>query len=179
QWTSLAQSETESFDEYRARVDQLRALLELANENPSARLYKVTLLNRLRPMYEPCILALDAGGSVSDPAAIKWMNVVDFINNHERKVTRANENSAQVQQARTMSPGTRSSGAGSSGGHGGTGRAASGGGLDSPRTSRTGGTSLRDRRYANGECFNCGKKGHRKRDCPEKQVRFNLETEAS
>jgi hypothetical protein len=49
QWIALRQEEDESFDAYRARVNQIKALLEHAKEPQSARMYVFTLLDKLQP----------------------------------------------------------------------------------------------------------------------------------
>jgi hypothetical protein len=88
QWMNLKQDAEESFDAYRARVNKLRALLETANEKPSDGVYAYILLDRLRPLYSHAVLALKAGDKLKDASKINWVEVIVFINNHERSVTR-------------------------------------------------------------------------------------------
>ena len=63
QWVALRQEEDESFDAYRARVNQLKSLLEHAKEPQSARMCVFTLLDKLQPRYKQAVLALKAGAS--------------------------------------------------------------------------------------------------------------------
>ena len=75
EWTTLRQSDGESFDSYRARVSKLRDLLKAAKEEPSARMYGYMMLDRLQPRYRQAVLALKAGGQLKDVSAISWDTV--------------------------------------------------------------------------------------------------------
>ena len=89
QWMNLKQEAEESFDAYRARVNKLRSLLEVANEKPSDGVYAYILLDRLQPSYSHAVLALKAGDKLKDASKINWVEVIVFINNHERSVLRS------------------------------------------------------------------------------------------
>ena len=56
EWSQLRQTDEESFDTWRARVNKLATLLEQAKEKPSARVYAFTLLRKLRPSYKLAVL---------------------------------------------------------------------------------------------------------------------------
>ena len=175
QWTTLRQEEDETFDAYRARVNQLRTLLEAAKEKPSARMYAYMLLDRLQARYKPAVLALKAGGQLKDAEAVAWDTVTALINAHERQEQRLG---ADGGEGSIMAAAARSGGDGSSfqvqrskrgGGGGDRGSAAAGssngctGGQ--PRGSRG---ADRDRR----SCFRCGEQGHLAAVCtqPPKQA---------
>ena len=91
-WNDLQQSEEDTFDAYKARVDEVRSLLALAKEQPSERQYAYTLLDKLQPRYKQAVLALKASGQLKDAAAINWEGVVSFINTHERSEQRLGAN---------------------------------------------------------------------------------------
>ena len=83
-WSTLHQDIGESFDAYRARVNELRALLVAADEAPSARMYAHTLTGRLLPLYAQAVLALKVGGKLKDAKKIDWIEITALINAHER-----------------------------------------------------------------------------------------------
>ena len=83
-FTSLSQTSEETFDEYKARVDEVYALLGHASDKPSAGLYAHRLLWKLSARYTPAVLALKASGKLKDATKIDWNDVTSFINNHER-----------------------------------------------------------------------------------------------
>ena len=83
-WSTLHQDVGESFDAYRARVNELRALLIAADEPPSARMYTQTLTGRLLPIYKQAVLALKVGNKFKDTKTIDWNEVTALINAHER-----------------------------------------------------------------------------------------------
>jgi len=92
QWSQLRQSEDETFDAYRARVDKLNTLLAHAKEKlQSSNMYVHVLLDRLTPHYSPAVLALKAGGQIADPDKVAWEAVTSFINSHERTALRLDE----------------------------------------------------------------------------------------
>ena len=86
-WSTLHQDIGESFDAYRARVNELRALLVAADEAPSARMYMHTLTGRLLPRNGQAVLALKVGGKFKDAKTIDWNEITALINTHERTTT--------------------------------------------------------------------------------------------
>jgi len=88
QWTQLRQTDDESFDAYRARVNKVATLLEQAKEKQSARMYAHVLLGKLQPRYKLAVLALKAGDKLKDADKVPWDTVTAFINAHERSEQR-------------------------------------------------------------------------------------------
>jgi hypothetical protein len=88
QWMQLQMEEEETFDAYRARVNRINSLLELAKEKPSARQYSFTLTDKLQPRFRQAVLALKASGQLKDAGAVQWEVVTAFINAHERSESR-------------------------------------------------------------------------------------------
>jgi hypothetical protein len=144
-WSSLHQDVGESFDAYRARVNELRALLIAADEPPSARMYTQTLTGRLLPMYKQAVLALKVGNKFKDAKTIDWSEVTALINAHERDT---NDGSSGKQAAMSASA----------------------------QRSRFGERTPTPSSMSNGEteapkCFECGKPGHKARNCRSKPQR--------
>ena len=89
-FTQLSQEGDESFDQYKARVDQVYGLLAHAKDKPSAGLYAHRLLWKLSARYNPAVLALKASGKLKEAEKINWDEIVAFVNNHERSEQRLN-----------------------------------------------------------------------------------------
>lgn len=87
-FTQLSQESDESFDQYKARVDQVYGLLAHAKDKPSAGLYAHRLLWKLSARYNPAVLALKASGKLKEAEKINWDEIVAFVNNHERSEQR-------------------------------------------------------------------------------------------
>lgn len=186
-WTSLRQEEGESFDAYRARVNQLRTLLEAAKEKPSSRMYAYMLLDRLQPRYKPAVLALKAGGQLKDAEAVAWDTITALINAHERQEQRIG---ADGGDGAAMAAAARSFGSS------GSGDSASFQQARSKRSGRSGGTAAGagDRRRGGGgggqsgkprdssraqdprTCFRCGERGHIAAECAAPPARPREET---
>ena len=143
QWSSLRQEDGESFDGYRAKVNKLRELLKHAEEEPSARMYSHTLLDRLQPRYKAAVLALKAGSQLKDAKKIEWDTVTAFINAHERSEMRLDSHAdgQAMTAAASDSPASTQRPAGAS--------------REGPRTK------------ADVQCFNCGQYGHLKAECTQ------------
>jgi hypothetical protein len=88
QFTALSQTDEESFDEYKARVDHVYGLLAHAKDKPSAGQYAHRLLWKLAPVYHPAVLARKASGKLKEAEKIDWSEIVAFVNTHERSQTR-------------------------------------------------------------------------------------------
>ena len=152
-WSIMHQEANESFDAYRARVNELSELLKTANETPSARMYVHTLLGRLQPVYKQAVLALKVGDKLKDAKNINWDAVSALINTHERDQLRLNDGSA-VSVSQAMAANNRSFGQ----------RIHNGTQSKSETISKT--HTGEDKR----ECFNCGKVGHIQRFCRSKKL---------
>jgi hypothetical protein len=88
QFTALKMEVDESFDEYKARVDQVFGLLTHAKDPPSAGQYCHRLLWKLTARYSPVVLTLRTTDKLKDPTKINWEYIVTEINNHERSMIR-------------------------------------------------------------------------------------------
>jgi hypothetical protein len=146
-WMELKMEENETFDAYRARVVRIHTLLVQAKEKPSTRQYAYKLLDKLQPRYKQAVLALKASGKLAiDDANNKqpnWDEIAAFVNAHERDVLRLEGETAEGEAASVMAA-----------------RVAS------PREEGAGGNKQKQgERYFDGECFFCGKRGHRKSEC--------------
>ena len=84
-WTSLENPVEESFDAWRARVNELNTLLKHAKEPPSARMYAHMMLKKLHPRFRPAVLALENGVLLKDPENIDWEAVSALLNAHDRE----------------------------------------------------------------------------------------------
>lgn len=168
-WIALRQEEDESFDAYRARVNQIKALLDHAKEPQSARMYVFTLLDKLQPRYKQAVLALKAGGQLKDADKIVWDTVAAFVNQHERSEMRISADSNHMESA-AMAAAARGGMDGSStkptyqykrgGGTGSTGWMRRGGRGGS---NRGGGQQQSDTRT----CFRCDQRGHIAANCTQ------------
>ena len=115
EWSELEQGDDESFDAYRARVNNVANLLGNADERPSARMYAYTLLERLRPHYKPVVLALQNSSlmkktkTIAVPKVekteldIDWIEVTRQVNAHERSEQRQCENEDRQSSGGAMS----------------------------------------------------------------------------
>ena len=145
-FTALEQSSDESFEEYKARVDELRSLLTHAKDTPSHGLYAHRLLWKLQPKYAQAVLALKAGDRIKDAEKINWVDISSFMANHERSQLRLNGVDDQSAERSMAARGGNSS--------------SSNGGL----ASRKQGVAATDVR-----CFGCGTVGHIRRFCPNRK----------
>jgi hypothetical protein len=158
EWHSLRQAnypKLESFDLYRARVDDLYVRLAAAKEKPSPRAYAYALVNSLLPQYDVVVMALETGMllSVQDYSKINWDDVAKIINMHERKIAAQISKDAEVASAKAMAvqhfhrkqqlPNAGTSGAAPRSGHG-------------------------EQRVDLRRCFVCGQVGHLKASCPSR-----------
>ena len=94
QFTGMSQESEETFDEFKARVDQVYGLLAHAKDKPSAGLYAHRVLWKLSHRYSVAVLALKASGKLKDADKIDWDEIAAFINNHERSELRLNGDDA-------------------------------------------------------------------------------------
>lgn len=86
-WSTLRQGDDETFDAYRARVNQVNHQLTRAEEEPSKKQYIFTLVGKLHPRYAPAVKSLKVGGKLKTP--VDWEYVTAFLNNEERGMLRA------------------------------------------------------------------------------------------
>ena len=159
EWHEIRQAEGESFDLYRARVDELYVRLAAAKEKPSPRAYAYAMVNSLLPKYDLVVMALETGMllNVQDYAKISWDDVAKIINMHERKIHAQASKDAETTSAKAMAmqhyhrkgPWVNGGASGSTarGGH-----------------TPAAGEDRADRRL----CWKCGQPGHVKATCPNK-----------
>jgi transposase InsO family protein len=167
QWVALLQEEDETFDAYRARVNQLKALLEHAKEPVSARMYAFMLLDKLQPRYKQAVLALKAGGQLKDFDRVSWDTITSFINQHERSELRMAAGGAEAgaiaAAARDHGGDGFSNKQSRGGGKGNRGGWQKRGGAGGQR-----GRSAGDRHVLTDPrtCFRCDEQGHIAENCP-------------
>ena len=169
-WVHLAQKEGESFDSYRARVNELAALLEHAKQKQTPEMYCLFLLDRLQPRYTPVVLALKNGTLLKDKSAIDWDAVTVQINAHERDVIRKQSEEAVVAEAKAMAARAASSAAvpPQQRGHSPSPDQRRDGGHVHGGGGRDHGSGSRSRGLQEMQCYNCGKFGHIQRNCTRK-----------
>lgn len=164
-WHTIHQAEGESYDLYRARVNDLYVRLAAAKEKPSPRAYAYAMVNSLLPQYNVVVMALETGMllSVRDYAKINWDDVAKIINMHERKIVAQIGKDAEMGSAKAMAlqhfhrkQQTH---------HGATHGA----------VPRNHGEERVDRR----RCFRCGQVGHLKAACPSSNKLAAATAEAS
>ena len=171
-WVALAQTEDESFDAYRARVNEVAMLLKHAKQEQTPEMYCLFLLDRLLPRYTSVVLALKNGTMLKDTAKIDWDAVTALINAHERNERQFAEagaaSDAKAMAARTATYSSVTARGHSPGSeHRRLGASASGA-SDSSRADggdRDHGTGGRSRNLQEVQCYNCGKLGHISRNC--------------
>jgi hypothetical protein len=165
-WIHLSMNEGESFDAYRARVNEVAALLKHAKEEQSPAMYAYVLLQRLQSRYDPVVLALQSGSLLKNPAAVDWDAVTALINTHERKEHQM-ANDAGAASAKAMAAARSpewSVPKGASQQHEDRqshrqdhGTAAASRSRQAPRT------------LADVQCFGCNEFGHLSRNCPKRK----------
>jgi hypothetical protein len=166
-WNDLVQGEEESFDVYKARVDEVNTLLAHANEKPSVRQYTYTLLDKLQPRYKQAVLALKASGQLKDPKAINWEGVVSFLNTHERSEQRLGGSDSHSSEQTGLGMSAYSAGPRSFPPRGQQAAVARDRERAGERRSSNDGAGGRPpRTLADVQCFGCHKFGHLERDCP-------------
>lgn len=86
QFTSLQQAESESFADYRARVDAVITLLTHAKQSVPNGLKCTILIDRLQPQYTTMVLVLKSTEKVKDVDKIEWNDIATFISGQERNM---------------------------------------------------------------------------------------------
>lgn len=86
QYTSLSQGESESFADYRARVDSIITLLTHAKQVVPDGLKCHIMTDRLQPQYSNIVLVMKSTKQLIDPTKIDWNDVATFINTQERNM---------------------------------------------------------------------------------------------
>lgn len=169
QWAELRQTDDESWDAFRARVNHLFTLLSAAGEKPSERQRLFVLLYRLRDEYEIVVQAIGLSDKLKDPANVPWDKISATINAHERKLESAagasaaavfkNKHSAQHGQpaAKQGAPGRSNADRERKVGQG----AATAGSADQ----RT--------------CFVCDTQGHIAKNCPQRKAQHQQQSVSS
>jgi len=160
-WSELAIGSEESFESYKARVDEVNRLLEQASDKPSAGQYAYVVLDKaamLQPKLKPAVLALRvssaASGSatdrfkLSDPKHINWDEVVKFISNHERSENRMSDAQAERDGIAAAAAARTSS-------------------WKKPLAANS--DWMKNKSSADIECHHCHEKGHIRPHCPKLQ----------
>ena len=87
-------SSDESFEEYKARIDSVKELLESAKQAINSGLYASLLLWRLRPQYHTAVLTLKTSDRLQDTDKIDWSYVADYMGQFERSQQGLNDTAA-------------------------------------------------------------------------------------
>lgn len=168
-WIHLSMNEGESFDSYRARVNEVAALLKHAKEEQSPAMYSYVLLQRLQPRYDPVVLALQSGQLLKDPKAIDWDSVTALINTHERKEHQMADDAGSAGPAKAMAAARSQDWSAPK-------EAVQQGDPERSYVRRQEGGSASGSRprqsprtLADIQCFGCGEYGHMKSDCPKRK----------
>lgn len=178
-WVNLRQTEDESFDAYRARVNEVNTLLKHAKQEPTPEMYCLFMLDRLQPRYAPVVLALHNGSLLKDKANIDWDAVTTLVNSHERAerhmAGEADAAAAKAMAARTVASSELDGEQQQQLQHGVAAATTVG---NSTRTQRQGQQDRSGNRGfgAGGQavplskvmCYICGELGHIKFNCPSK-----------
>lgn len=80
----MKQSEEESFDEYKARVDSVMDLLTHAKQKVEPALYASLILWNLTPKYNTVVLTLKTSEQLKKLDAINWSEIRTLIADFER-----------------------------------------------------------------------------------------------
>lgn len=142
-YVSLRQETDETFDVYKARVDSVVELLTHAKQSPPAELYATLLLWRLLPHYATAVLTLKTSERLKDVAKIEWASIAQFMAEFERSQLALGEGDGAADRAMAAR------------------NAASAAAAQQSSSFSRGAPDTRT-------CFNCGKPGHIKRQCPLK-----------
>ena len=156
---SLAQSDDETFDAYRARVNQVDARLTAAKNRPSRAQYSFVLMDRLQPRFHAAVLAMKVNGTLRDADAINWELVATLINQHGRNEDQLAMSSMSAGKAMAAVQTRGGARGGKFGSRGGRGGGSGSGGSEHKDVSR------HPRTLADVECFNCHEMGHMSRNC--------------
>lgn len=138
-WNDLRMGDdSETFDAYKARVEETHSLLVHAKNKPPASQYMHALLYKLRAEFQPGVLALQAAGKLKDHERIDWAECVQFMRNFERSLRRM-EAEPEAELAKTFAARTR------------------------PGASAS---SFTKNKFDGVRCHKCHKLGHIQRNCP-------------
>lgn len=84
EFTAMRQAEDETFDEYKAKVDSIKDLLEHAKQKVEPGLYASLLLWNLQPKYNTVVLTLKTSERLKDTNLINWEHIRKLIGDYER-----------------------------------------------------------------------------------------------
>lgn len=146
--TTMKQSEEESFDEYKARVDSVKELLTHAKQKVEPALYASLLLWNLSPRYSTVVLSLKTGERLKKVEEINWSEICALIADFERA------HSGLVHTDPSVDRGLAARGMATNRSHVGS---------QDNRGNR--GNRQGDRANNDSTCYRCGRTGHRAADC--------------
>jgi hypothetical protein len=147
QFVTLTQTTEETFDEYKARVDSVVELLKHAKASLDAGLYSTILMWNLQPRYATAVLTLKTGDRLKDPAKVDWPAIAEYMAQYERSQEHLGE-TGEGERAFVARGWPQSSSA------------------SSVSSSDPGGRGV-PAWVKSAQCYNCDKKGHLSKYCPE------------
>ena len=170
EWSVLRMEESEAYDSYRARVSTLATRLEHAKEKPTARAYKIAMVDstKVLPMFHASIMAMTEASVFKDPAAVDWDSVAARLNAVERKeaLSQVDGSVMAVRGTWAKTAAGGNGGGSSASGHRITGTSAGGAGGSVGSSDSNG-----DRRLpmAQRKCHLCNQLGHLQYWCPNNE----------
>ena len=84
EFTAMRQTEDESFEEYKARVDSMKELLTNAKQKVETALYASLLIWNLTAKYSTVVLSLKTSEKLKDIENIDWSSIRALIADYER-----------------------------------------------------------------------------------------------
>jgi hypothetical protein len=151
QFATMTQTEDESYDEYKARVDSMKELLTNAKQKVEPALYASLLLWNLTAKYSTVVLSLKTSEKLKNIENIDWSSIRAVITDYERSHNGLGQTDASSERGMAAR---------------GVNQSRAGVGYSQAKGKR----GNKSDRSANASvvCYRCGKDNHRIADCYSK-----------